>query len=212
MRLRTKYLIKNWAVKALWLMFGGFVIWAKIAKLRNNDYSNYEKVIDYGRIKDEDKLIRPAIAAIFYQGKSDKKSSLSTYFNHSANYKKQNVRMVVVPKNLASYNAEVVEKLYEELHNNNKIEKVLLVYDKDSKSDVKAHKKMLLQIMDVQSIDESPISQNNLKEEKSIDAYLSEAKRLVVFLADLDKGLNDENSDFFVGEAVYFAQKYFYLI
>ena len=60
MRLRTKYLIKNWAVKALWLMFGGFVIWANIAKLRNNDYSNYEKVIDYGRIKDEDKLIRPS--------------------------------------------------------------------------------------------------------------------------------------------------------
>lgn len=210
MRPRTKYLIKNLAVKALWLMFGGFVIWANIVKLRNNDYSNYEKVIDYGRIKDEDKLIRPAIAAIFYQGKSDKKYSLSTYFNHSANYKKQNVRMVVVPKNLASYNAEVVEKLYEELRNNNKIEKVLLVYDKDSKSDVKAHKKMLLQIMDVQSVDESPISQNNLKEEKSIDAYLSEAKRLVVFLADLDKGLNDENSDFLVGEAVYFAQKYFY--
>ena len=112
MRSRTKYLIKNLAVKALWLMFGGFVIWANIVKLRNNDYSNYEKVIDYGRIKDEDKLIRPAIAAIFYQGKSDKKYSLSTYFNHSANYKKQNVRMVVVPKNLASYNAEVVEKLY----------------------------------------------------------------------------------------------------
>ena len=73
MRSRTKYLIKNLAVKALWLMFGGFVIWANIVKLRNNDYSNYEKVIDYGRIKDEDKLIRPAIAAIFYQGKSDKK-------------------------------------------------------------------------------------------------------------------------------------------
>ena len=52
MRPRTKYLIKNLVVKALWLMFGGFVIWANIVKLRNNDYSNYEKVIDYGRIKD----------------------------------------------------------------------------------------------------------------------------------------------------------------
>lgn len=210
MRPRTKYLIKSWVAKTLLLMFCCFVIWANIAKLRDNDYSNYEKVIDYGRIKDEDELVRPAIAAIFYQGKNDKKSSLSTYFNHTANYKKQNVRMVIVPKNLASYNAEVVEKLYEEIKNNNKIEKVLLVYDKDGRSDVKAHRKMLLQIMDVQNVDESPISQNNLKGEKSIDDYLSGAKGLVVFLADLDKGLDEENSDFLVSEAVYFAQKYFY--
>lgn len=212
MRQRTKLLIKLWLNRFLWCCVLGLIIWINALRLQDNNYSNYEKVIDYGRIKDADKLVRPVIAAIFYAGKNNTKTSLSTYFNHSNNYKKQNVKMVVVPQNITSYSAEVIEKLYEEIRNNNKIKKVLLIYDKDDKNDVNAHKKILKQVMDVSEINENPVSQYNLNSEKTIDIYLKSTDNLVIFLADLDKGLNENNSNFLTGEAVYFAQKYHYQI
>lgn len=212
MRQRTKLLIKLWLNRLLWCCVLGLIIWINALRLQDNNYSNYEKVIDYGRIKDADKLVRPVIAAIFYAGKNNTKTSLSTYFNHSNNYKKQNVKMVVVPQNITSYSAEVIEKLYEEIRNNNKIKKVLLIYDKDDKNDVNAHKKILKQVMDVSEINENPVSQYNLNSEKTIDIYLKSTDNLVIFLADLDKGLNENNSNFLTGEAVYFAQKYHYQI
>lgn len=212
MRQRTKLLIKLWLNRFLWYCVLGLIIWINALRLQDNNYSNYEKVIDYGRIKDADKLVRPVIAAIFYAGKNNTKTSLSTYFNHSNNYKKQNVKMVVVPQNITSYSAEVIEKLYEEIRNNNKIKKVLLIYDKDDKNDVNAHKKILKQVMDVSEINENPVSQYNLNSEKTIDIYLKSTDNLVIFLADLDKGLNENNSNFLTGEAVYFAQKYHYQI
>ncbi len=210
MRHRTKLLLKLWLNRFLWCCVFGLVIWLNVLRLQDNNYSNYEKVIDYGRIKDADKLVRPVIAAIFYSGKNNIKTSLSTYFNHSDNYKKQNVKMVIVPQNITSYSAEVIEKLYEEIKNNNKIEKVLLIYDKDGKNDVKAHKKILKQVMAVSEINENPVSQYNLNSEKEIDFYLKSTDNLVIFLADLDKGLNEDDSNFLTGEAVYFAQKYHY--
>ena len=100
----------------------------------------------------------------------------------------------------------------EEIRNNNKIKKVLLIYDKDDKNDVNAHKKILKQVMDVSEINENPVSQYNLNSEKTIDIYLKSTDNLVIFLADLDKGLNENNSNFLTGEAVYFAQKYHYQI
>lgn len=212
MRQRTKLLIKLWLNRFLWCCVLGLIIWINALRLQDNNYSNYEKVIDYGRIKDADKLVRPVIAAIFYAGKNNTKTSLSTYFNHNNNYKKQNVKMVVVPQNITSYSAEVIEKLYEEIRNNNKIKKVLLIYDKDDKNDVNAHKKILKQVMDVSEINENPVSQYNLNSEKTIDIYLKSTENLVIFLADLDKGLNENNSNFLTGEAVYFAQKYHYQI
>ena len=212
MRQRTKLLIKLWLNRFLWCCVLGLIIWINALRLQDNNYSNYEKVIDYGRIKDADKLVCPVIAAIFYAGKNNTKTSLSTYFNHSNNYKKQNVKMVVVPQNITSYSAEVIEKLYEEIRNNNKIKKVLLIYDKDDKNDVNAHKKILKQVMDVSEINENPVSQYNLNSEKTIDIYLKSTDNLVIFLADLDKGLNENNSNFLTGEAVYFAQKYHYQI
>lgn len=212
MRQRTKLLIKLWLNRFLWCCVLGLIIWINVLRLQDNNYSNYEKVIDYGRIKDADNLVRPVIAAIFYAGKNNTKTSLSTYFNHSDNYKKQNVKMVVVTQNITSYSAEVIEKLYEEIRNNNKIKKVLLIYDKDDKNDVNAHKKILKQVMDVSEINENPVSQYNLNSEKTIDIYLKSTDNLVIFLADLDKGLNENNSNFLTGEAVYFAQKYHYQI
>ncbi|MCI7420379.1 MAG: hypothetical protein MSS98_01765 [Alphaproteobacteria bacterium] len=212
MRRNVKFLIGVWIKRLLLLTVLGLIVWANVIRLKDNNFSNHEKAIDYGLIKDDDKLINPVIAAIFYAGKNNNKSDISTYFNHSGNYKKQNIKMVIVPKKLAAYSKEVVEKLYEEINLNNQINKVLLVYDKDTKNDIKLHKKMLLQIMGAQNVQETPISQQSLTGEKKVEEYLSEPQNLVVFLADLDKGLNDKNSDFLTGEAVFFAQQHHYQI
>ena len=212
MHRNVKFLIGVWIKRLLLLTVLGLIVWANVIRLKDNNFSNHEKAIDYGLIKDDDKLINPVIATIFYAGKNNNKSDISTYFNHSGNYKKQNIKMVIVPKKLAAYSKEVVEKLYEEINLNNQINKVLLVYDKDTKNDIKLHKKMLLQIMGAQNVQETPISQQSLTGEKKVEEYLSEPQNLVVFLADLDKGLNDKNSDFLTGEAVFFAQQHHYQI
>ena len=210
MHRRTKILIKIWGSRLLLAIVAALIVWANVRRLHDNVYSNYEKIIDFGRIKDDDALVKPAIAAIFYAGKKQTNSSLSTYFNHSDNYKKQNVKLIVVPRKVTSYSDEVIKKLYEEIKNNNRLQKVLLVYDKDKKNDVRAHKKMLQQVIDVAEIEEIALQEKNFKSEQKIDEFLTEAKSMVVFLADLDKGLVDEESDFLTAEAVYFAQKHFY--
>lgn len=210
MHRRTKILIKIWGSRLLLAIVAALIVWANVRRLHDNVYSNYEKIIDFGRIKDDDALVKPAIAAIFYAGKKQTNSSLSTYFNHSDNYKKQNVKLIVVPRKVTSYSDEVIKKLYEEIKNNNRLQKVLLVYDKDKKNDVRAHKKMLQQVIDVAEIEEITLQEKNFKSEQKIDEFLTEAKSMVVFLADLDKGLVDEESDFLTAEAVYFAQKHFY--
>ena len=210
MHRRTKILIKIWGNRLLLAIVAALIVWANVRRLHDNVYSNYEKIIDFGRIKDDDALVKPAIAAIFYAGKKQTNSSLSTYFNHSDNYKKQNVKLIVVPRKVTSYSDEVIKKLYEEIKNNNRLQKVLLVYDKDKKNDVRAHKKMLQQVIDVAEIEEIALQEKNFKSEQKIDEFLTEAKSMVVFLADLDKGLVDEESDFLTAEAVYFAQKHFY--
>lgn len=207
---RTKILIKIWGNRLLLAIVAALIVWANVRRLHDNVYSNYEKIIDFGRIKDDDALVKPAIAAIFYAGKKQTNSSLSTYFNHSDNYKKQNVKLIVVPRKVTSYSDEVIKKLYEEIKNNNRLQKVLLVYDKDKKNDVRAHKKMLQQVIDVAEIEEIALQEKNFKSEQKIDEFLTEAESMVVFLADLDKGLVDEESDFLTAEAVYFAQKHFY--
>ena len=156
---RTKLLLKIWIKRLFYLIILGLIVWANINRLRDNSYSNYEKVIDFGRIKDEDKLVKPIIAAIFYNGKNTRKNTISTYLAHTDNYKKQNIQMIIVPKKISSYSAEVVEKLYEAIKQNNSFQKILLVYDKDAKNDIKQHKKMLQQIINVTNITENPISQ-----------------------------------------------------
>ena len=121
MRRRIKLLLKIWFKRLLFIILLGLIVWANYIRLQDNNYSNYEKVIDYGRIKDNDKLIRPVITAIFYDGKNDRKSFISSYFNHSRNYKKTNIKMIIVPKKISAYSSEVVSKLYEEIQANNKI-------------------------------------------------------------------------------------------
>ncbi len=209
MRRRTKLLIKRWIERLLLLVVVAILVGVNVAKLKNNSYANNEKIVDYGRISEEEPPVEPIIATVFYAGKNENKGVVSSYYNHSANYKRKNVRMVVVPKKVTTYSAEVIEHLYGEISENNKFEKILLVYDMQNAGDVEPHEIMLQEQMGCNQVKQLALSVQNLDGEKIITDYLRN-NRLVVFLADLAKGLNKESGDFLTGEAVYFAQKNFY--
>ena len=66
MRRNVKFLIGVWIKRLLLLTVLGLIVWANVIRLKDNNFSNHEKAIDYGLIKDDDKLINPVIAAIFY--------------------------------------------------------------------------------------------------------------------------------------------------
>lgn len=208
MRQRTKVRIKLWANRFLFSFLIALIVWANIIRLQDNVYSNYEKAADYGSIKEVKRSIDPIIAAVFYADKNGTRGNVSTYFNHADNYKKKNVKMVIVPKKVTKYASAVIEKLYEEIRKHNVIQNVILVHDEYA--DVRRHRKILNQVMDVKNIHDYFLSDDNLAGEKEIEKYLNTQDNVVVLLADLNKGLEQEDSDFLVQEAVFWAQKYFY--
>lgn len=208
MRKRTKILIKLWINIVLILVVIGWVIGVNVIRLNDNFYSNHEKAVDYGRIKDDFDLIRPIIAAVFYSGKTENDGKIMTYFNHADNYEMKNVKMVVVPRQLSNDGFSVVEKLYEKIQQNNKISRILAVHDKNA--DVKSHTQMLQRVITTAEVKEYPVAEKNLADERAIIDYLNTAQSVVVFLADLDKGIFSDESDFLIGEVLYFAKQYFY--
>ena len=70
MRRRVKIMLKLWFKRLIFTVLLILIVWVNYLRLQDNNYSNYEKVIDFGRIKDNDKLIKPVITAIFYDGKN----------------------------------------------------------------------------------------------------------------------------------------------
>lgn len=208
MRKRTKILLRLWINRILVFMALSLIVWANVIRLQDNSFSNYEKAVDYGRVREDDAPVNPIIAAIFYEGKNKNTGLVSSYFNHAENYKRTNIKIIVAPKKITEYSREVVEKLYSEISKHNKIKKIALVYAYGS--DVFLHHRMLQRTMKTDKIKDILVSEDNILAEKALDKYFSQKESMVVFLADLDNGLNQKNGDFLVGEAIYFAQKYFY--
>ena len=208
MRLRTKYFIRKWTNRIFWCAVLGLFAWANVYRFCNNVYSNYEKAVDYGIIREEKETIEPVMAAIFYKGKSTKKKNISTYLNHADNYKKQDVKMVVVPNEITKDSVLVLEKLYAEIGKYNDIKKIVLV--SDTKYDVKTQKKLLQKVLKIKDVKILHLTEADISAEAKIENYLQKDKYLLVFMADIKKGLAEKTKNFMLEEVVYFAQKYFY--
>lgn len=184
------------------------IVWANVIRFNDNLYANYEKIVDYGRVREVAEVVNPVMAAIFYDDKVTVHKNISTYYNHFDNYKKQNVKIVVVPKKITPDSQLIVKKLYAEIYRYNKVEKIALVADETG--DISAHIALLEKVMHIDKIKKIVLNDNDLSAEKTIDEYLNNKHNTVVMLADLSKGFNSDNTDFLLEEAVYFAQKYFY--
>ena len=186
----------------------GLLVWANINRLQNNTFANYEKAIDYGRVREDAETIKPVICALFYAHNEALDGQLSTYLDHTRNYHRRTVKMIIVPKFLTTDSFEVVEKLYKEIHRHNALHNVALVYD--GEGDIEQHKMMLQDVMGIDNIKAWLMTENNVQAEKDIESYLQTDGFLVVFLADLDKGIAEENSDFLTQEAIHLAGKHSY--
>ena len=194
-----------------WLFFAAVLWWiiqANINRFNNNLYANYEKIVDYGRVRENEEVISPVMAAIFYDDKVSAQKSITSYYNHFDNYKKRNVKMVVVPKDLTPDSRSIVRKLYAEIYKYNQVSDIALVLSTDS--DVSAHIKMLQNVMQVQNVKRLILTEENLEAEKVIDSYLKSPHKMVVMLADLSESFSDKQPDFLLEETIYFAQKNFY--
>lgn len=141
LRRKTKEFLKKWLLRLLFVTIGLLVLWANVHRFRNNTFSNYEKAVDYGRVREEKESIEPVITAIFYEEKNPKKESLSSYLDHSANYRKENVKIVLVPPMLTDSGKAVIETLYKEIFLRNEIGEIFLV--KSAGQSVLLHKDFL---------------------------------------------------------------------
>ena len=184
------------------------IVWANVNRFKHNLYANYEKVVDYGRVRETEESVHPVMAAIFYDDKGIEHKQISTYYNHIDNYKRKNVKIVIVPKDLTADSLLIVKKLYAEIYKYNQIKKIALI--SDGKSDVYAHADMIKRVMNTNRIEKAVLTEDNLAAESLFDRYLRKNHNVIVVLADLSTGFDAENTDFLLEEAVYFAQKYFY--
>ena len=85
MHRKTKKLIKVWRNRFLITCLLGMLVWINADRLQENLYPNYEKAVDYGRVREKKDTIDPIIIAIFYDHQKNIKRNISTYLDHSDN-------------------------------------------------------------------------------------------------------------------------------
>ena len=210
MRRKTKILLKKWIKRSIYIAIILLLCAINIHRFNNNFYPNHEQITDFGSIKEGEKPISPIIAAIFYKGKNNNAIQISTYFNHFENYKRKNIKMIVIPEDINSDSSDVIKKLYEEIIKNNTYKKALLVYENET--NIHKHKKLINTKMNLYNIKECFLAQDNIQNEPLVDKYLTQDKSIVIFLTNLDKINYNIKEKFLAEEVIYFAQKYFYQI
>ena len=209
MLIRTKQTLKKWIVRLSILAALFLLGYINIRRLNNNIYSNYERAVEYGRVSENKEIIEPIITAVFYKSPAVKKKSISTYLDHSDNYKEQNVKIVAAPKVLNENSLPVVERLYAEIHKHNNIKKVVLLIENNIGAE--NHKKILHKTLNIDNIEVVKLSETDISAEDTVEKYLQQDDVLVVALADLNN-FNNMQNNFLADEIIWFAQKYAYKI
>ncbi|MBP5352657.1 MAG: hypothetical protein J6Y91_02695 [Alphaproteobacteria bacterium] len=200
--------VEKWIGRLLICFFIGTVIWLNINRLQYNLYANYEKVVEYGRVREVKERIEPMMAAVFYEDKSEQKKHLAAYLSHTDNYRHHQVRMVAVPRRLNQGSEAVIKNLYGEIKKYNQIESISLVYTEGD--DWHKHKDLLQNKMHPADIELLYLAEDDINAEQIIENELQKPRHLVIFLAALNQGLQGNNRDFLLEEAVYFAQRHSY--
>lgn len=208
MLIKTKRMLKKLIVRLGVCLAVVLLCYVNVRRLDNNIYSNYERAVDYGRVQEKKEIVHPVITALFYQSTGQKKKDLSTYFDRADNYKEKNVKMVIVPKQMNDDTRPVVEKLYEEISNNNSVKKIALLAENNIYT--KAHAALLQKVIKSARLQVFVLNESDIKVEKTVEKYLDEDGSLTVVLADLSSGTDEEDSDFLTEEIVWLAQKYAY--
>ena len=200
MQRKTKKTLKK-IFKAMFfitMLFG--IILTNAMKLQERDFSNYERTTDEGISDYYDDPVTPVIAALFYESKPTQSG-----FVQRGEQKKETAKMAVIPKDVSSFNRPVIDKLYDEIPINDRIRKLTLIYN-DTKS-MKVHANIINRKFNSAKINRIQVDNEHVLNIEDIEKNLSAKGELVIFLANLDRGLNSEKSERLANEAVFFAQK-----
>ena len=205
MRARTKLLIEKYTYILVICFFFCAVIWVNIHRLQDNLYANYEKTVEYGRVREIKENIAHVMSVIFYEKQQDKSRDVASYIEHFEYYRKHDIRMVIISKKLDKNNEEIIENLFWEIGRYNNFNEVILV--SDGEQNLAKHKELIQGIMSIHKIKAVQLTQDDAKGEKIIAKKLNNKQCLVVFLSDFAQNSEDGNMDFLYEEAVYFAQR-----
>lgn len=203
MNKKTKNIIKKALKIAIFLAMIAGIVWINALKLQDETLSNYEKITDVETKDYYTNPITPVIAALFYEDENAG-YGYSLKSNNSVS-RKENIRMSVVPKEVNSFNRPVIEKLYEEIPNKSKFKEIFIIFAEEKNA--KAHSELIKRKFSEAKITRIKIGKKNSIDENEISAHLKDNTKLVVFLANLDRGLNSTKSDRLANVAVFFAQK-----
>ena len=209
MQQKTKIFFKQIFKYSLIILFFAMIVRANVLRLKNNLYANYERIVDYGRVREQKEEVNPVMAAIFYDDKVSVEKNISTYFDHYDNYKKKNVKIVLIPKEVKSESSLIVKKLFAELHKNNNVKNIVLVNDNPN-DNLQLPKRILKKVMQADDIEQLVLTEEDLSAEKLIENYLQQQDKMIVILADITSVRHKNKLDFLLEEALYFAQKNFY--
>lgn len=209
MQQKTKTFFKRIFKYSLIILFLAVIVRANVVRLKNNLYANYEKIVDYGRVREQKEEVNPVMAAIFYDDKVSIEKNISTYFDHYDNYKKKNVKIVLIPKDVKAESTLIVKKLFAEIHKNNNVKHIVLVSDNPD-DDLQQAKRILKKVMQTEDIEQLVLTEEDLSAEKLIENYLQQPDKMIVVLADITSVRRKNKPNFLLEEALYFAQKNFY--
>ena len=208
MQRKTKQLLQKWLKRLLLALFTVLVIVININRFYDNTYSNYEKAVDYGRVREDVLETEPTIAAIFHTDDLDKQKYIYSYLNHNENYKKHSVKIVLVPQKITDDGHKIIEKLYEEIFKHNpQITEAVLVYDKTD--NVINHEDILRKNINKNYISLLQFDSNNIENfENEMAKYLQKESAVTIILTELNDYMHNENT--LTQEAIFLGQKYSY--
>ena len=69
--------------RLLFVAILGLIVWANVNRFKHNLYANYEKVVDYGRVRETEESVHPVMAAIFYYDKGIEHKKANFIFRFS---------------------------------------------------------------------------------------------------------------------------------
>lgn len=198
----TRRKLKKWGIRLFWFAVAAVVVWVNYNRFYHNNFANYEKAVDYGRVREDKEVIRPVIAAVFYRTEQTKSKTLSAYLSRWKVNNLKNPKILIVPKIVTGGNLMEILKLYHDIKQAATFKSIIFIGNPD------AHKHLLEHNFGAK-VHLPKLSDNDAFPEQKIDEFLQQEGNLVVFGADF---YGDDKDNFLIDEAVYLAQKHAYKV
>ncbi len=192
----------------LWSILIAIILWGvavNVNYLWQNPFANYEKITDFGKNKKHENLQNHAMALLFYNERSENKNKLATYLRHFDNYKKQEIKMLLIDNNKTPEYQNFLHSLFSEILSQDKYRQALIVFNGAESEDFAA---LIKDFLKLEQIEVGDFSKQDIAVEEKINKALQEEGNLVIMPADLSSIILPQKDDTLVNEAIYFAQQY----